>query len=550
MTTLDQLQSTLNAHLRDHLTAACVRRGNELHVQITQGDALHLAQVLRRDYKTELVLMVANDRRAERGVFEVHYLFANNAENWFVHATKELPADDPQVHSMATFYFPAARLERELGYTFGIEAVGYPSPARMVRRSASPESFYPLRKDAMTPPDYRGKETTFDFLPAEGEGTPYPFLSVVGHETPYPFLPVEGEGVYEIPVGPVHAGIIEPGHFRFSVVGETIINLQMRLFFTHKGVEKLFEGRTPGEGVELAERISGDTTIGHSMAYCQALEALAGCAIPERAKYLRVILLEMERLYNHVADFGMICNDTGFAVAHSHCFRIRERLLRLNKRLTGNRLLRGGIIPGGVGHDLPGDLNLAAELDAILTDFNEVVDIALSNSMLTDRIEGTGRLALKTATDHGVVGYVARACGINVDVRRDHPFAAYPALSFHVPVFETGDVAARTMVRVEEARESVSLIRQALAGLPAGPISQPLGQLPAWEPAFGMVEGWRGAIIHWVMADERGLLYRAKVKDPSFVNWPALPFAMLKNIVPDFPLCNKSFNQSYSGNDL
>lgn len=550
MITLDQLLPTLDAHLQGRMIKASIQQGNELHVQIDREDIIHLAEILRSDFKTELVLMVANDRRVDKSIFEVHYLFANHAENWFVHATTELPENDPQLHSMATFYFPAARLERELDYTFGIEAVGYPAPTRLVRRSASPEAFYPLRKDAVTPEDYRGKETTFDFLPAEGEGTPFPFLPVVGEETPYPFLPVEGEGVYEIPVGPVHAGIIEPGHFRFSVVGETIINLQIRLFFTHKGIEKLFEGRTPGEGVELAERISGDTTIGHSLSYCQALEALAGCGIPDRAKYLRVILLEMERLYNHIADFGAICNDTGFAVAHSHCFRIRERLLRLNKRLTGNRLLRGGIIPGGVEHDLPPDLHLAAEIDAILADFNEVVDISLGNSMLVDRLEGTGRLTLKTAADHGVVGYVARASGMDIDVRRDHPFAAYHRLIFKVPVLETGDVSARTMVRVEEVRESVSLILQALTKLPDGPISQHLGKLPAWEPAFGIVEGWRGAIIHWIMVDDQGKLYRVKVKDPSFVNWPALPFAMLKNIVPDFPLCNKSFNQSYSGNDL
>ena len=550
MINFSHLQSALAAHLQGRMTNARVRRGNELHFQVARGDAIRLAEILRNDFKAEFVLMVANYRRADKGVFEVHYLFANDAENWFVHATKDLPKDDPRLDSMATFYFPAARLEREINYTFGIEAVGYPNPVRLVRRSSSPESFYPLLKDAVTPDGFHGKETSYDYIPTEGEETPYPFLPVEEEETPYPFLPVEGEGVYEIPVGPVHAGIIEPGHFRFSVVGETVINLQMRLFFTHKGIEKLFEGRTPAEGVELAERISGDTTIGHSLAYCQALESLAGCDIPDRAKYLRVVLLEMERLYNHIADFGAICNDTGFAAAHSHCFRIRERLLRLNKRLTGNRLLRGGILPGGVGYDLPQELNLAAELDSILADFNEVVEISLVNSMLTDRLEGTGRLTLKTAVDHGVVGYVARASGMDIDVRRDHPFAAYPWLDFKVPVFETGDVAARTMARVEEARESVSLIQQALVNLPNSAITRPLGQLPAWEPAFGMVEGWRGAILHWVMADEQGKLYRVKVKDPSFVNWPALPFAMLKNIVPDFPLCNKSFNQSYSGNDL
>ncbi|MBO0720946.1 MAG: hypothetical protein J2P41_08985, partial [Blastocatellia bacterium] len=345
---------------------------------------------------------------------------------------------------------------------------------------------------------------------------------------------------------------IEPGHFRFSVVGETVIDLKIRLYFTHKGTEKLFEGRLPAEGVELAERISGDTTIGHSLAYCQALEALGGIEVPVRARFLRVILLEMERLYNHIADFGMIANDTGFAFAHAHCFRLRERLLRLNKQLTGNRLLRGGIVPGGVSCDLPEGIDLTGELDEILADFNEVVEICLRNTILVDRLEGAGQLKKQIAIDHGVLGYVARAAGIDIDARRDHPFAAYELMRFpwKVPVYQKGDVYARTMVRVEEAQESVNLIRQAFHNVPRGQLVEPLGALPAFEPAFGIVEGWRGAIVHWVMADDKGRMYRVKVKDPSFVNWPALSLALLNNIVPDFPLCNKSFNQSYSGNDL
>jgi Ni,Fe-hydrogenase III large subunit/Ni,Fe-hydrogenase III component G len=522
---LSHLQDSLATQLAGQVSELRVLRGCELHLQLT-GAVIGLAEFLRSPFKAELICMVANDRRTDKGIFEVHYLFANHAENWFVHATREIPADHPTIDSLATFYFPAARLEREIKDMFGIESDGHPNLTRLVRHSFWPENYYPLLKDAIPPEDFKGKGS------------------------PYPFLPVEGEGVYEIPVGPVHAGIIEPGHFRFSVVGETVINLQMHLFFTHKGTEKLFEGRTPAAGVELAERISGDTTIGHSLAYCQAIEALAGCEIPDRARYLRVILLEMERLYNHIADFGAICNDTGFAVAHSHCFRIRESLLRLNKRLTGNRLLRGGILLGGVGHDLPADLDLASALEAIFKDFTEVVDISLGNSMLMDRLHGTGLLTLQTALDHGVVGYVARASGMDVDVRRDHPFAAYPELDFKVPVYASGDVLARTLVRVDEVRESVRLIQQALSQLPDGPIVQPLGDLPAWQPAFGLVEGWRGAILHWVMADAAGKLVRVKVKDPSFVNWPALPLALLKNIVPDFPLINKSFNQSYSGNDL
>jgi len=526
MTDFSRLRSALAENFPGRAGQVVSRRENELHFQIDRGDAPRLAEILRADFNTELGLMAANDRRADRGVFEVHYLFANTRENWFAHATTDLSPADPTIASLATFYYPASRFEREIKDLFGLEAIGHPDRRPLVRHAFWPEAYFPLRKDAVAPEKF------------EDDGTPFPFL------------PVGGEGVYEIPVGPVHAGIIEPGHFRLSAVGETVIDLKIRLYFTHKGTEKLFEGRTAAEGLELAERISGDTTVGHSLAYCQALEALAGVEVPARAKYLRVILLELERLYNHVADFGAICNDTGFAFAQAHSLRIRERLLRLNKRITGNRLLRGGIVLGGVGRPLPDGLDLAVELHSVLADFNELVDISLNNTLLMDRLEGAGRLTTKTAADHGVLGYVARASGIDRDARRDHPFAAYPWLAIKVPVYQSGDVYARTLVRVEEARESVNLIQQALEQVPGGALTTPLGNLPPFEPAFAVVEGWRGAIVHWLMMDEQRKLYRVKVKDPSFVNWPALSFALLKNIVPDFPLCNKSFNQSYSGNDL
>jgi Ni,Fe-hydrogenase III large subunit/Ni,Fe-hydrogenase III component G len=524
MTDFSALQSELARHFHGQIADIHVERGNELHCRITPGAARQLAGLLRTDFEAELLLMVANDRPDKRA-FEINYLFANTRENWFLHVTKEVSREDPAIVSMATLYFPASRFEREIRDLFGIEAIGHPDPRPLVRHAFWPKDYFPLRKDAV-PPHF------------EDDGTPFPFK------------PVGGEGVYEIPVGPVHAGIIEPGHFRFSVIGETVIDLKIRLYFTHKGTEKLFEGRLPADGVELAERISGDTTIGHSLAYCQALESLSGTEVPGRARYLRVVLLEMERLYNHIADFGGIANDTGFAIANAHCLRLRERLLRLNKRLTGNRLLRGGVVPGGVRFDLPDGLDLSAELYSILADFNEIVDISLKNTMLTDRLEGTGSLTRQTAVDHGALGYVARASGVDIDARRDHPFAAYGELDFKVPVYESGDVYARTMMRVDEAAQSVSLIRQASKRLAPGPLAAPLGQLPPFEPAFGIVEGWRGAIIHWVMVDHNGEIYRVKIKDPSFVNWPALSFAMLKNIVPDFPLCNKSFGLSYSGNDL
>jgi Ni,Fe-hydrogenase III large subunit len=266
--------------------------------------------------------------------------------------------------------------------------------------------------------------------------------------------------------------------------------------------------------------------------------------------HARVILLELERLYNHVTDFGAIVNDTGFAVAQAHAARIREILMRTNARLTGHRLMRGMLRPGGLQRDLEGASALPAAIDRLRADFDELVAICLDNSMLVDRLRGAGRLTRRTALDHGAVGYVARASGIDRDVRRDHPFAAYGGLTFRVPVLETGDVEARAMIRVEEVRESAGLIAQAVEALPGGDFACPLPPLPPGQSAFGLVEGWRGGIIHWVLAGADDRLDRVKIKDPSFVNWRPLTFALLKNIVPDFPLCNKSFNLSYSGNDL
>jgi Ni,Fe-hydrogenase III large subunit len=351
----------------------------------------------------------------------------------------------------------------------------------------------------------------------------------------------------------VHAGIIEPGHFRFSVDGETIVNLESRLFFLHKGIEKLFESMTPSRGVELAERISGDSSVAHALAFCMAIERCSGIKAPERAGYLRVVFQELERLYNHIADVGAICTDTGFAVANMHAMRLREDLLRLNDRLTGHRLLRGAVVPGGVSMKPLTNIEIADALDTVWKiqhDFSEVVEMALDNTLVMDRLRSTGVLSNETARDLQVAGIAGRASGIDADARRDHPYAAYDKLNFQVPVFQDGDVFARMMVRVQESRESVNLIVQALGALPPGEMVEEIRPAKPGSSAFGLVEGWRGPIWHWVVIGENQTLERVKVKDPSFANWPALNYAILNNIVPDFPLCNKSFNLSYAGNDL
>ncbi len=508
------------------MAGASVRAGREVHCHVAAASVVACAERLCDQLGADLALMAADDRRGQAGALFVHYLFANARKNWFVHASVPVDAASPAVPSLAPYLYPASRFEREIRDQFGIQFPGHPDPRPLVRHAFWPEDYYPLRRG----------EAARDGFADDG--------------SPFPFMPVGGEGVYEIPVGPVHAGVIEPGHFRFSVLGETIITMKSRLYFTHKGTEKLFEGRAPADGVELAERISGDTSVGHALAYAQAIEAAAGSAAPRRARFVRVVLLELERLYNHIADFGAIANDTGFAIAHAHCYRIRERLLRLNKQISGSRLLRGVVVPGGVSRDLAATGGLAAEVDAVLADFEEVAALCLQNTLVADRLEDTGVLDEESARDYGVLGFVARASGIDVDARRDHPFAAYDELPLAVPVMPAGDVRARTLIRLEEIRQSVALIRRACSALPEGPLATIIGRIEPYQAAFGVVEGWRGRIVHMVMLDEDARLHRVKIVDPPFFNWPALSRALVDTIVPDFPLCNKSFNQSYSGNDL
>ena len=510
------------------LTDIALHRPREVLATVKREKIPELADYLRDRFGGRPELILAEDTRPQRGEFTLRYVFELEGADVFVVASAFVPEDNRVFPSLATRWYLASRFEREILDLFGLLPVDHPDLRRLSMHQFWPAEYHPLLKDASPPGDF------------------------VDDGTPYPFRRVEGEGVHEITVGPVHAGIIEPGHFRFSVEGETIINLESRLYFVHKGIEKLFETMTHTAGVELAERISGDSSVAHAMAFCQAVESLAGATIPRRAAYLRVVLLELERIYNHIADVGAICADTGFAFANAHAMRLREEVLRLNSRLGGRRLLRGILAPGGMRLDLlPAQVrDVRATIERVIADFDEVVDIAINNASVLDRLHGTGRLTEKTARDMQVAGVAARASGIDADARRDHPFAAYDHLQINVPVFSSGDVWARLMVRVEEARESFSLITQALDALPEGKTLQPIDALSAGASACGLVEGWRGPIWHWVVAGENRSLSRVKVKDPSFANWPALNYAILKNIVPDFPLVNKSFNLSYAGNDL
>jgi Ni,Fe-hydrogenase III large subunit len=353
-------------------------------------------------------------------------------------------------------------------------------------------------------------------------------------------------------VGPVHAGIIEPGHFRFQAVGEEIINLEERLGYVHKGIEKRFESLSWEEGARLAGRVSGDSTVAHAIGYCRAIEAAGGCIPPERGLWLRAIMLERERIANHLGDIGAICNDVAFAFLLFQLHTLKEGLVRSNHRLFGHRFMMDRVVPGGVAVDLDDEKirEILSELDTFTGEFKRLVTIYDENPSLEDRVRDTGRLSPEQARDLGVVGIIARASGQNMDSRVQSPFSPYDRFVPRIPVYDSGDVNARVWVRIDEIRESVLLLRRLLEDLPTGAVRTSFAPPAPDRSGFSLVEGWRGEIVYWVQSGPTGEINRCMVRDPSSVNWLALEQAVHGNIVPDFPVCNKSFNQSYSGHDL
>jgi Ni,Fe-hydrogenase III large subunit/Ni,Fe-hydrogenase III component G len=438
-----------------------------------------------------------------------------------VEVTVQMPREDAWLPSLAAICYPAGRFEREIRDLYGIRPVEHPLPHRLVRHAHWPTGYHPMLAGAGA-----------GAMP-EGDGA-----------ASYPFLEVEGDGVYEIPVGPIHAGLIEPGHFRFSVVGETILRMKARLWFMHRGVEKLAEQRTTDDVLPLTERISGDTAVGHSLAYAMAVEEALGIEVSEDARMVRALLLECERVYNHVADLGAMVNDVAFAIVNAHTGQLREQLLRHNEALTGHRLLRGAIQIGGARLQRPVDLTVIEETVARA---RELAEVSLAHSVVANRLRGTAVLRPDQVRHMDVLGYVARASGVPVDARVDHSFVDLGP-DFHIITEPDGDVRARFLVRYYELGISASVIADLVRRLDGR-----LGDLTATTrtsgAGFGVVEAWRGTLCHRVEVSD-GIITRLKVVDPSWFNWPALPQALTDTIVPDFPLANKSFNLSYAGNDL
>jgi len=480
-----------------------------------------------------LVSLWGSDRRGLDGGFAVSAAYA--LAEGLVWLSLPIPEPQPGETTPAQPSYPgiagvfpgAGRMQRACRDLLGLVAEDAADQRPWLRHGAWPEDYFPLRRE------HTGLES---FAPVPES---------------YPFVMVEGDGVHEIAVGPVHAGIIEPGHFRFSVVGERVLRLEQHLGYKHKGIEKLFERTLPLEGHRLAGRVSGDTTVAYAWAYCMALESLAACEISSRARWLRALLLERERVANHLGDLGALGNDAALGFGLAQFSRLKEDWLRLNRELLGHRFMMDRLVPGGVAVDLDaaGGERMRRQCDAIEAEVRTLQGIYDEHGGLQDRFLTTGRVSPKLAGQLGLCGMAGRASAQASDLRMDFPWAPYDALQATMVTHRNGDVAARVTVRFEEIFESLRLIRGIVAGMPQGELLVALNPLPANGIGAGWVEGWRGDVLV-TLELEAGSIRRCHCHDPSWQNWPLLEHAVMDNIVPDFPLINKSFNFSYSGQDL
>jgi Ni,Fe-hydrogenase III large subunit len=424
--------------------------------------------------------------------------------------------------SVSKHHPPALRLERSVNDLFGLSAEGLP--------------------------DSR------PWLDHNCWGVRFPLGDRIGAlptMAPYPFLAAEGDGLHQIAVGPVHAGIIEPGHFRFSASGETVVRLEQRLGYAHKGIEGLMRGASVERAAELAGRVSGDSTVAYCYAFSKAVEAALQLAVPERAVWLRALLAELERLANHLGDIGAICNDASFGLMQAHCNVLREDVLRAANAAFGHRLMRDVIVPGGLCRDLDenGQAAIRAALDKVRARFPALIELYDNTASLQDRTVGTGIVTAALARQYAAGGYVGRASGRAFDARRAPGYPPYHDLRFEVPVLDEGDVNARVWTRIREVEQSLSLANQILDRLPGGPLRVPVASEAGPREGMALIEGFRGDIMAWLRLDG-GRIDRCHLRDPSWFQWPLLEAAIEDNIVADFPLCNKSFNCSYSGQDL
>ncbi len=517
----------LKRHLGNDAIEALEVNCEEIHARVAPEEFKKACLFAHKRLHAPVAALFAADERKQKNAFDVFCVFLSaEFRKWFVIVTAADPVS-PSFDSLAKDMFSASLFEREMREMFGIEPLGSPDTRRLsLHDEVWPQGQYPLRKDFSLQQDPEGSYR------------------------PYVFNHVSGAGIFEVPVGPVHAGIIGPGHFRFSAAGEPIVNLETRLGFTHRGVEKIMEGSSVAEALKISECVCGDSAFAHGWAFCNAVEKICAADIPAGAVYARAICLELERLYNHVNDAGGMATDVSFSFPAQFASSIKENILTLNERLTGSRYLKNLNCAGGVTKcfqklELRGLLEALKKIDK---DIFQLENMLFGSVSFMDRLDDTGILRKNTAEDIGVVGLVARASGIGVDLRKIFP-RFYQEACFCIAKDENGDALSRLKVRFKEARESSRLISFFSKRLIDYDGALCVDVASRQGSAIGAVEAWRGPVFYWVKINN-GIIERCKIVDASFHNWPALSFAVLGNIIPDFPLCNKSFDLSYAANDL
>jgi Ni,Fe-hydrogenase III large subunit/Ni,Fe-hydrogenase III component G len=492
----------------------------------TDASGLRAVCEAARSKKGRLVALWGSDETGRSGGYALHLALA--FRSGLLWLSVPLPAEDPHYPGVADIYPAADRMQRATADLLGIRPLRGADERKWLRHGAWPDDVFPLRKECSLSARFATEEDR------------------------YAFVKVEGEGVHEIPVGPVHAGTIEPGHFRFSIVGEKILRLEERLGYTHKGIEKRFESMTLEEGAKLAGRVSGDSTVAYAWAYAMAVECATRTEPPPRALVLRGIFLELERIANHLGDLGYLGNDVALSFGFFQFWRLKEDLLRLQARLLGHRYLMDLIVPGGVARDLPPSDAEAflVRLEKIRDEVTTLKSIYDEHAGTQDRFIMTGQVLPEVAERMGLTGFAGRASGVSHDLRVDHPMTPYqqtePQMASHI----RGDVAARVSVRFEEVFESIRLVRAFATQLPPGEIRAAIPAAAPGARGIGWVEGWRGEVMIALETAGANGIHRLHPHDPSWQNWALIERAVMGNIVPDFPLINKSFNLSYSGVDL
>lgn len=497
--------------------------GGEIYFSVDKTDFSHA------------VTRIAASQFALIGLFGVE-AFRNNPGTTILyifgkqeHLLVLVPEGSGPLPSIARIFPSATWFERECRDGFGIEFDGAFDTRRLFLHEPYPDGFHPLRKSFVNAPI-----------------TP---RSNISRADEYPFRNVSGEGVYQVPVGPVHAGVIEPGHFRFSVIGETIFNLELRMFYKHRGIEKLLEGKEPEACMPVAEAVSGDESAANATVFCMAAEQIAGVTVPERAWYIRTILLEMERIASHLGDQGGMLVDVGFPLGANQFFVLREEMMRANARITGSRFLRGMVCPGGIARDVPEEVfsDLAVFFARLKKRYQAGLKIVLSTTSVIDRFATTGMVNRSLILPLALSGPVARASGGTEDTRVQHPYGIYGQYIPAVRTLHDGDVLARFTVKAAEVLVSLDLIERMVTGMPQGPV---LAEFSARDGySLALVESARGENLCWLWI-KNGQVERCKFRTASFCNWQAIEHAVQDNIPPDFPVINKSMNLSYAGTDL